>query len=178
VRWLAPILSFTADEIWQYIPGARSESVFLSVWYEGLAPLPAGEPCDAAFWERLIAVREAVAKELEQLRIAGEIGSSLDAEVDLYADDAWFATLAALEDELRFALITSYARVHPEGARPAGANACVLPGLWILASASRHPKCARCWHHREDVGSDPQHPDICGRCVENVMGDGEERRYA
>src|SRR5690606_27490011 len=118
VRWLAPILSFTADEIWQHMPGQRSESVFLETWYENLAELPAGA-LDAGFWERVIEVREAVAREIEKARNAGRIGSALEAEVDLYCPVALKGTLDVLEDELRFVLITSYARVYSLEERPA-----------------------------------------------------------
>jgi isoleucyl-tRNA synthetase len=184
VRWLAPILSFTAEEIWQHLPGSRAESVFLSTWYE-LPPAFYSEGeilqrMGADFWERIIEVRDAVSKELEKLRAAGDIGSSLDAEVDLYADDRTRALLGAIGDELRFVLITSYARVHaleeaPDSAVEAGVPAMVFR---IRVTPSQYDKCVRCWHHREDVGSHAQHPELCGRCVENVDGDGEQRRFA
>ncbi len=125
-------------------------------------------------------MREAVSKELEKLRVAGGIGSSLDAEVDLYADAETAGLLRALEDELRFVLITSYARVHDAAARPAEAVVAGDPGrqLWLRVAPSEHAKCVRCWHHREDVGANPEHPELCGRCIENIAGDGELRRYA
>jgi len=183
-RWLAPILSFTADEIWQHIPGQREEAVFLSSWYE-LPPsyYPEQEILQGMgvdYWDKVIAIRDAVSKELEKLRAAGKIGSSLDADVDLFADEETHALLAALEDELRFVLITSHARAHETDARPAEAVDAGLPGtgLWIHAVPSEHAKCIRCWHHREDVGSHKDHPEICGRCVENVSGSGEARRFA
>ncbi len=185
VRWLAPILSFTADEIWQHIPGEREATVLLSGWYahpgsftgEGAA---AAQEMGPEFWGRVIAIREAAGKQLETLRVDGAIGSSLDAEVDLYADEDTVRLLAQLEDELRFVLITSYARVHPADDRPADAVDAGLPdtGIWIRVTPSAHAKCIRCWHHREDVGSHPEHPEICGRCVDNVAGNGETRRYA
>jgi isoleucyl-tRNA synthetase len=184
VRWLAPILSFTAEELWRHLPGAREESVFLSAWYE-LPPAYYSEGeilqrMGTNFWERIIAVREAVSKELEQLRGAGKIGSSLDAEVDLYADDETRALLQAVGDELRFLLITSYARVHPAADCPADAVVADVPDMSfsIRVTPSAHNKCIRCWHHREDVGEIPAHPEICGRCVENVAFDGEQRRFA
>jgi isoleucyl-tRNA synthetase len=135
---------------------------------------------DPEFWQRVITVREAAGKQLEKLRVEGAIGSSLDAEVDLYADEETAALLAQLEDELRFVLITSCARVHPSQQRPDDAVDAGVTGmdLWVHVTPSAHAKCIRCWHHREDVGSHPEHPQICGRCVENVAGDGETRRYA
>jgi isoleucyl-tRNA synthetase len=184
VRWFAPILSFTAEEIWRLIPGQRDASVFLSTWYElpsvGYMESELQRHMDADFWERIITVRDAVSKELEKLRVGGEIGSSLDAEVDLYADEETAALLGLLEDELRFVLITSYARVHDAAARPAEAVEVDIPGLqlWLQVTPSAHAKCVRCWHHREDVGVNSEHPELCGRCVENVVGDGEQRRYA
>ncbi|HXH03943.1 MAG TPA: isoleucine--tRNA ligase [Candidatus Competibacteraceae bacterium] len=181
VRWLAPILSFTAEEIWRYMPGSRGPSVFLETWYEDLYPLDADDAFGNDFWARILAVREAVSKELEKLRVAGGIGSSLDAEVDLYCDGVLYQDLARLPDELRFVLITSYARVHPLTAQPNGVGGrAELDGqpLGIVVGPSAYPKCVRCWHHREDVGSHAGHPEICGRCVENIVGGGEQRRFA
>jgi isoleucyl-tRNA synthetase len=125
-------------------------------------------------------VREAVGKELDKLRVAGRIGSSLDAEVDLYADEHTQVLLQAIGDELRFLLITSYARVHPADEGPEDAVVASVPGLSfsISVSPSAHKKCIRCWHHREDVGAVSGHPEICGRCVENVAAAGERRRFA
>jgi isoleucyl-tRNA synthetase len=178
VRWLAPVLSFTADEIWHYLPGERSESVFLANWYEGLTPLAEGAPLGRAFWDTVLAAREAIIKELERVRVEGRIGSSLDAEVDLYAEEALYHTLRHLSDELRFVLITSYARTHPASERPSEALETEMPGLWAVVTPSSYPKCVRCWHHREDVGAHLDHPELCGRCVENVDGAGEQRNFA
>ncbi len=176
-RWLAPILSFTADEIWRYLPGQRSESVFLETWYTGLFPLEDSAPLGRDFWDFILKVREAVSKELEVLRVRGEIGSSLDAEVELLADEPTLAKLAEAGEELRFVLIASSVTVAPladaKDALPTG-----IEGLELRAVASSHPKCVRCWHHRQDVGSHAEHPELCGRCVENVAGDGETRRLA
>ena len=179
-RWLSPILSFTAEEIWRQMPGARGPSVFLETWYQELFALANDGAFGAAFWERVIAVRESVAKELEKLRVAGGIGSSLDAEVDLYCDEALREELGRLQDELRFVLITSYARIHPVSTRPEHAVLASMDDheLWIAVRSSAHPKCVRCWHHREEVGSHPEHPELCGRCVANVAGGGERRSYA
>ncbi|MDO9371154.1 MAG: isoleucine--tRNA ligase, partial [Gammaproteobacteria bacterium] len=180
VRWFAPIMSFTAEEIWHTLPGERKESVLPSVlmatWYDGLFPLDAATP-DAESWGKIIAVREAVGRELEKLRAAGSIGSSLDAEVDIYCDDEWRVPLATLHDELRFVLITSYARVHGADGKPVDAQE-GAKGLWIRVQPSAHEKCIRCWHHRKDVGIESDHPQICARCVENVIGKGEARSYA
>jgi len=184
VRWLAPILSFTAEEIWLNLPGEREESVFLSTWYE-LPPAFYTE-CEILsrmgtnFWQRIIDVRDAVSKELEKLRVAGNIGSSLDAEVDLYADEHTRRVLQAIGDELRFVLITSYVRIHDAESAPAEAVTASVPNFSfsIRVSPSAHPKCIRCWHHREDVGAIAGHPQICSRCAENVSGAGEQRQFA
>jgi isoleucyl-tRNA synthetase len=175
VRWLAPVLSFTADEIWQHLPGKRETSVFTSTWYE----LPAVSGTDMRLWQRVLAVREGVRRELEKLRVEGKIGSSLDAEVDLYCDPELAQELGKLGDELRFALITSYVRVHRDESRPKTAvPGGEVDGLWILAQPSEHVKCVRCWHHRQDVGVDQSHPELCARCVINVTGGGETRHFA
>ncbi len=177
-RWLAPILSFTSEEIWRFLPGERSESVFLSTWYEGLFPLDEGAAMNREFWDFALQVREAVGKELEVLRIRNEIGSSLDAEVELYGSPEIFSRLALLEDELRFVLITSYAMALPESPEPADKLPTEIAGLELRVRASDKTKCVRCWHHRHDVGLHAGHPELCGRCVENVEGAGETRRHA
>ncbi len=179
-RWLAPILSFTAEEIWRNLPGERSPSVFLTTWYAGLFAVDDDEKLNAAYWDRLIAVREAVSKELEKLRVAGGIGSGLDAEVELYGDGELATDLGRIGDELRFFLITSYARVQPQAAQPDDAVEVQINGqpLAIRVTPSAHAKCIRCWHHREDVGQDAEHPELCERCVENAFGAGEDRQFA
>ena len=175
VRWIAPILSFTAEEIWQYLPGARGASVFLEEWYTGFPALDYDGDAD---WQRAVRIREAVGRELERLRIEGRIGSSLDAEVAVYCDGEFHRALERLEDELRFVFITSYASVHPADERPEDAVKSDLEGIWIRTLPSEYEKCVRCWHHREDVGRDARYNDLCGRCIENIAGDGEIRRFA
>jgi isoleucyl-tRNA synthetase len=185
VRWMAPVLSFTADEIWAYAPGEREPSVFFTTWYAFPArPAKSGPLTDDALWKGILGIREQVARELEKLRVVGVVGSSLDAEVDLYVDAEWRRMLGHLGSELRFVLITSDARVHDVDARPADAIEAAVVGpqgkgsVWIKVNASDHPKCVRCWHRRADVGRDPEHPELCGRCIENVVGAGENRRIA
>ncbi len=178
VRWIAPILAFTADELWQYLPGERNESVMLNTWYEGLSEMPADFELDRAYWERIMEVKVAVNKEMENLRAAKAIGGNLQAEVTLYAQDSLVADLAKLGNELRFVLITSTASVAPVLDAPADAVVTEVAGLKLKVVKSGHPKCARCWHHRADVGVDPAHPEICGRCVDNISGSGEVRHYA
>jgi len=177
VRWLAPVMSFTADEAWGFMPGERSESVFLETWYEGLAAMPNAEAARDR-WSKIQAVRSAVSKQLEALRKDGVIGSSLEAEVTLYADEALVDVLSSLGDELRFVTLTSTASIAPLAEKAADAVATELDGLSLMAVKSAADKCPRCWHHRADVGVNAEHPELCGRCVENVAGEGEERRYA
>ncbi len=125
-----------------------------------------------------MAVRDEVSKVLEGMRNADQIGAGLEAEVDLYLDDELLAALSVFADELRFIFITSEARVHPAAQRPAETQASALPGVWIAARPSAHAKCPRCWHRREDVGVNSDHPSLCGRCAENVAGAGEVRQFA
>ncbi len=179
-RWLAPILSFTAEEIWQHMPGERGESIFLATWY-AFPELPEEKAMGLDYWGRVMEVREAVNKELERLRVAGGIGSGLDAEVALYCGQEIFEQLSLLGDELRFVLLTSDARLQRETEKSDDAIHFTLTSndeIWVAVRPSEHTKCVRCWHHRADVGSHPEHPEICGRCVENVTGSGEARRFA
>ncbi len=178
VRWIAPILAFTADEIWQYLPGERNESVMLNGRYQGLSELPEGTELDRAYWDRVMAVKASVNKELENQRTAKVIGGNLQAEVTLYADEGLSADLGKLGDELRFVLITSAASVVPFVQAPADAVATEVEGLKLKVVKSGHAKCGRCWHFRADVGSHPEHPEICSRCVDNLSGSGEVRHYA
>ena len=180
-RWLAPILSFTAEEIWQQIPGPHGESVLLETWYQKLTDLDSADTMSFEFWSAVQQTRTLVSKQLEQIRVAGEIGSSLDAEVELYCSEKLFNTLNALEDELRFVLITSYASVSP--AEQAGSELEKITlengeSIHIHVKKSAHKKCTRCWHLRKDVGSHSSHPELCERCIDNVDGKGETRQYA
>ncbi|GAA4500033.1 isoleucine--tRNA ligase [Pseudaeromonas paramecii] len=177
VRWMAPIMSFTADEIWALLPGERDKFVFTQEWYDGLFGLAAGESMDDAFWAQLLEVRAEVNKALEAARNDKRIGGSLQAEVTLFASAELADKLAALDEELRFVLLTSQAQVSREAA-PAEAMATELAGLSVLVEASSAAKCERCWQHVADVGSHAGHEGICGRCVSNVAGEGEVRKYA
>ncbi len=177
-RWLAPILSYTADEIWQYLPGQRSESVFLETWYEGLSALTAESPLNREFWQTLMAIRTEVSKELEKSRAKGDIGASLNAEIELYCSDACCAELGKMEDELRFIFICSKATVLNEQLCPDDAVSTDMAGVKLKVIASAQTKCVRCWHQRDDVGHHAEHPELCGRCVDNVFGEGEVRQYA
>ncbi|MGL4930531.1 MAG: isoleucine--tRNA ligase [Plesiomonas sp.] len=178
VRWMAPIMSFTADEIWNFLPGERSEFVFTEEWYQGLFGLAEGEEMNDAYWAELLKVRGDVNKVIEQARNDKKVGGALEAEVTLYADDALSNKLLALSDELRFVLLTSKAVVAPLSSAPADAVATDSKGLAITLIRSANAKCPRCWHYAADIGSVAEHPTLCGRCVTNIAGNGETRKFA
>ena len=179
VRWFAPILSFTADEIWRHMPGERGPSVFLEQWYE--LPQPSHSPALLQGWRQIQQVRDALAVRLEELRNARVIGAPLEAAVDVYTEGDLHKRLQHLGEELRFALITSTARVFSYDQRPAEAvDLGGGPGgdrLALAVEVCTDKKCVRCWHRRVDVGQSAAHPELCGRCVENVDGPGEVRRW-
>lgn len=177
VRLIAPVLSFTADEIWEYIPGQRSQSVFLSLFDDGLPMLAPQNDFSDEFWRELMDVKTAVNKELEQQRNEKKVGAALSAEVTLYCADDLLQRLSRLKDELRFVLIVSSATLKPL-AKGDKAAATEMAALRVSVVPSAHTKCTRCWHHRADVGANAAHPEICGRCVDNIEGDGEQRLYA
>ncbi len=161
---MAPILSFTAEEAWRIVhPG--DPTIFIHTWGDALPAVPDAGAL-LAKWPRILAVRVAAQKELEALRQAGMIGSSLQADVAITAPGDDYEALASLGDDLRFVLITSAASVARGDE------------LAIRATPSAHAKCERCWHYRADVGSEPAHPTLCGRCVANLSGSGETRAYA
>ncbi|MFO6425352.1 isoleucine--tRNA ligase [Motilimonas sp. KMU-193] len=177
VRLMAPIMSFTADEIWKCMPGERGEFVFTGVWFDGLFGLEQDEALNNAYWDDVIRIRGEVNKALEQARRDGKIGGGLEANITLFVNQTQADKLALIGDELRFVMLTSKARVSVEAA-PESATATDVEGLAVLVEASQAAKCTRCWHHREDVGAVAEHPELCGRCVTNVAGEGEERQYA
>jgi isoleucyl-tRNA synthetase len=175
VRWLAPILSFTAEEAWGHLPGIPNESVFFNAWHQ----FPAGaERVSGIDWPALIALKADVARELERLRTMGTLGSSLEADVTVYVPEALAPQFDRLRGELRFLLITGDAQVASTTALPATAVKGAQEDLWIEVKPSSSAKCVRCYQLRADVGSDPKHPEICARCVLNVEGPGEERHFA
>ncbi|NYT82996.1 isoleucine--tRNA ligase [Alcaligenaceae bacterium] len=167
LKLLAPVLSFTAEEAWKDLHPGRSDigTIFTELYHT----LPAQDAPDALTqkWARLREIRAEAMRRIEEVRSTGEIGSSLAAEVDIHAGAGDHELLASLQDDLRFVLIVSRATVHQSEDE-----------LRIEVSATQQPKCERCWHHRADVGRDPQHPTICGRCVDNLFGSGELRHYA
>ena len=175
VRWIAPILSFTAEEIYKSLPGTKLKSVFLSEWYDGLFNLSENEALSMSQWNRLLELRDAVNKQIENTRQTGVIGSSLDAEIKLYCDGDDYRLLKQLELELKFLFITSAAQVYPAARAPDDAIR-ATDSMSVFISASQYPKCPRCWQHCDDLeGSNSGM--ICARCVLNINGKGEKRTY-
>jgi isoleucyl-tRNA synthetase len=164
LKLMAPILSFTAEEAWRIVHDA-DPTIFVRTWRDEHAPI-ADAPAIQARWQRILVVRAMVQKELEAVRQSGAIGSSLQAEIAITAPADDYAALAALGDDLRFVTITSAATVTPGTA------------LAVKVTPSTYVKCERCWHWRADVGADPVHPVLCGRCVANLFGAGEPRHFA
>ncbi len=170
MRLIAPILSFTADEIWQVLALDVDKSVFEEEWYS--LPIHGLTDVQINDWGGILQLREIVNRNLELKRSEGQIGSSLAAELDIYDEGSAYDAMARMGDDLRFIFITSRATVYrrnPE-IHPAPSMVYVIP--------SEHKKCERCWHYRADVVSHAQHPSICGRCVSNLFGAGEVRKYA
>ena len=163
-KLMAPILSFTAEEVWQLLTKDAEQSIMLHTWHE--LPKPEGEGELLAKWSQIRSVRAEVTKALEELREAGKIGSSLQAEVELHCSGEKFDLLTSLGDDLKFVLIASKVDVIKAAEEK------------LVAQASTHGKCERCWHVREDVGANLDHPALCGRCVSNLHGEGEVRNCA
>ncbi len=165
LKLMAPILSFTAEEAWKDLQGSSNsaETIFTELFH----PLPVVEDETTldAKWTRLRAIRAEVMRRIEDVRSTGQVGSSLAAEIDIYADGDDYDLLSSLDDDLRFVMIVSRATLHRGDLR-------------VEVKATTEEKCERCWHHREDVGAHAEHPGVCGRCVENLVGAGESRSYA
>jgi isoleucyl-tRNA synthetase len=158
VRLMAPIMSFTAEELWQVFTGKQNDSVFFHTWHE--LPQPEDGRELLAKWQRLRELRDPVRKSIEALRAEGRVGSSLQAEADFHAEGRDYDILASLGSELKFAMLTSAARVH-------------RGSLAVQVSASPHAKCERCWHYSPDVNDE----GLCGRCQTNLRGPGETRKH-
>ena len=177
-RMIAPILSFTADEIWQNIPGKRAVSVLLTDFSDSVTEFAEAQNFSDQFWRQIMVVKTAVNKELESKRAEKQVGSGLSAEVYLYCDQELEAMLNQLGQELRFVLIVSHTFIHSLDSAHDEAVDTDIPGLKLYVSPSIHTKCERCWHHSEDVGEVTEHPALCRRCIENIEGEGEQRSFA
>jgi len=173
VRWIAPILAFTADEMWQHLPkvtdqGPREDNVLFTTWYDGLALLGDDSVLSPQDFDRLLALREEVSRTLEPMRAAGDIGAALEAEIALKAGVADQNWLAQFSDELRFLFISGDVEVVADDG---------IKDIAVLATPTTKAKCVRCWQYRADIGSDAAHPELCGRCVVNISGAGENREW-
>lgn len=181
VRALAPLTTFTAEEIWAHMPARQHDSVYFATWkdIEALFANASISETDQALLDDLNQVRQVVLKRIEELRSSAGMGGSLEATVDLYLGPEQLARLSAASSELRFYLITSGCQLHALSAAPADALSIRLheSEAKAVVRAASGQKCVRCWHHREDVGTHAEHPELCGRCIENVTGNGEARAW-
>jgi len=163
LRWMAPFLSFTAEEAWKLFAPGQSESIFTETYSD---TSNWGDPKLLDKWTFIRQVRDLVNKEIETVRTEGKVGSSLQAEIQIVANTTDYELLASLGDDLKFVTITSRADV---------VNG---PELKITVTPSAATKCERCWHWRDDVGHDAAHPTLCRRCTSNLFGAGEQRKAA
>ncbi|WP_269915206.1 isoleucine--tRNA ligase [Acinetobacter sp. HY1485] len=173
VRWMSPILSFTAQEAWALIPEQSQKYVFTQEWYD--LPKTQENSITDADWHALLSVKAAVNKQIEVARNAKAVGGNLSAKVELWAQPELQTVLNKLENELRFVLITSQVEVN---AFAEEGEATDVEGLRVRVTAAEGEKCARCWHVLPDVNTHVDHPGLCSRCIVNVSGAGEERKYA
>jgi isoleucyl-tRNA synthetase len=184
--WMAPILSFTAQEIWEALPlpvsGERDEFVFTGVWFDGLVKQTdnsaSTNELGNEYWTELLSVRSEVNRALEQARKEKTVGKALEAQVTLFATDDLARKLAKLGEELRFVLITSKATIETVTAAPENVLETDIDGLWLTVAPAEGQKCERCWHVTTDIGTNEAHPSLCGRCITNVDGEGETRQFA
>jgi len=175
-RWMAPIMSFTAQEIWQALPGEREEFVFTGQWYDGLVKSDSDKLND--HWQTILTVRDQVNRVLEAARKEDVIGATLQAKVTISADQALADKLTSLGEELRFVLLVSKVNIEVVSSKPEAAVETEVENLFIQVESTDATKCERCWHYTDDVGSVEEHSDICGRCVTNIDGEGEVRNFA
>jgi len=169
LKWLSPFLSFTAEEAWKDFPHGSNDKVSESIFMEEFGSFPEITNSQEllAKWNRIREIRSEVTKAIEVEREAGNVGSSLQAELTIKVSDVDFAILHSLENDLRFVTITSSANIELSNA-----------GLEVLVRGSQYKKCGRCWHHTQDVGANSDHPELCGRCISNLFGDGDHRLFA
>ena len=177
VRWIAPVLSYTAEEIWAVMPGDRVDSVLMAEWYDGLFGLDDGA-YDAAFWKETMGLINTVNEAIEPLRMDKVIRGSLEATVHIQPRNEFHRKfLEKWDDELRFILIVSEASIEADET-VVPANCYETPDYFVWIEKNTDEKCVRCWHQRADVGQSEEHPELCERCIENVTGAGEMRRLA
>jgi isoleucyl-tRNA synthetase len=181
LRWIAPILSFTAQEAWEILKGPHTSNgngyIFTEEWYE--FPPVVLDDVGESDWQAILNVKETVNKAYEIARTDKVINANLSANVTVYAPDTIMASLNRLGDELKFVLISSQASVKPFAEKPSNVTYTDEDSqVAVVVKPATGEKCIRCWHIREDIGINPAHPEICGRCAQNVEGQGEVRHYA
>ena len=181
-RLLAPILCFTAEEIWQAIPGERSESVLTELWYQrGTQEQAMGSDIVDHRWERLLLLRDPIRKQIEVMRSEKQISNAMSVEISLYADDNLYPQLAEMKDELHFVFLTAPVSVKKLVDAPAEAHEATIEGhgkAGFVIHSTTNQKCTRCWQHSSTVGTISDHPELCGRCYSNIFSNGEDRRWA
>jgi isoleucyl-tRNA synthetase len=165
LRWMAPFLSFTAEEAWGVLEAGKDKNIH-SIFTETYSKLPKIDNDLLVKWDRIKVIREQVNKEIEVLRSSGGVGSSLQAKLSLKLSQADYDLLSTLGGDLKFVFITSLALIE------VGAEA------QIQVSVMTAEKCARCWHYADDVGADPKYSTLCKRCISNLFGKGELRLFA
>lgn len=181
LRWIAPILSFTAQEAWEILKGPHTSNgngyIFTEEWYE--FPPVVLDDVSESDWQAILNVKETVNKAYEIARTDKVINANLSANVTVYAPDTIMASLNRLGDELKFVFISSQASVKPFAEKPSNVTYSDEDSqVAVVVKPATGEKCIRCWHIREDIGINPAHPEICGRCAQNVEGQGEVRHYA
>lgn len=177
VRWIAPILSFTADEIWEYMPGAHEKYVFTDQWYRHLFPLDSNTLFNEEFWQFILQLRNDVNKAIENGRNQKWFAQALEVEVTLYAKPKAMVYLEQLNHELRFVFLSAQVHCIATEDWPAEALCSETGQYTITVQKTNDKKCTRCWQYVHDVGVNPTHPEICGRCDKNLHGEGETRLY-
>ncbi|AXA34471.1 isoleucine--tRNA ligase [Francisella adeliensis] len=179
VRWIAPILSYTADEIWEATPKTTDLPIQLCEWYDGLNTFSTNDELGIEFWAKTQNIRSEVNRVLELKRNEDLIKASLEAKITLFVDSTNMALLNKLQNELRFLLISSQAELKSIDDKTSSAVESTIPGLYIDIEKLEETKCERCWHRSASVGENSEHPDICSRCVENITTEsGESREFA
>ncbi|VFP88418.1 isoleucine--tRNA ligase [Candidatus Erwinia haradaeae] len=178
VRWIAPIISFTADEMWRHLPGKRTQYVFTEEWFQELFNLNDQEPMNNEYWNLILEVRGEVNKAIEQARSHQEIGSTLETNIILYTNQSLANKLTRLHDELHFIFLASSSEVLELDNAPYNAyQSHIIENLKIVVRKASGKKCLRCWHRTQDIGINSKYSDICGRCIQNIDGDGEKRKF-
>jgi len=162
---MAPVLSFTAEELWNVVNKDNKSTIFVENWYE--LPSHGLSEKELLGWQHILNVRNLANKKIEALREEGVVGSSLQAELKISAPSDIYKSLSFFGNELKYILITSNSTLEES-----------QKALEIEVSASKSNKCERCWHYVEDIGQNDKHPTICKRCISNLFEEGEERKHA